>query len=85
MTQTNNPATETDTLDPTSCFFDIVRCVQEGDIDEARHIAKCLHEWLANGGFPPQVDPYDLDHLTEHERGVVQKLLDNAFDGGTKR
>ena len=62
-------------MDPTSCMLDMIVCVQEGDIEEARHCADCLHAWLADGGFPPQVDPSDLDHLSDHDRNIVLSLL----------
>jgi transposase len=40
-------------MDPTACYLEMFRAMNEGDWATARERALALHQWLDRGGFHP--------------------------------
>lgn len=43
-------------MDPETCINIILRGTESGDYESVEEACKNLREWLANGGFMPQVN-----------------------------
>lgn len=71
-------------MDPQAVWTSLFEALAESDLAEARNHATNLLEWLAKGGFPPQVtsDLRGNDVNRRICRKICQQILEPSFTDG---
>ncbi len=42
-------------MDPHAALQDLLIAVQDGDIERVHELSEALTEWMARGGYPPEI------------------------------
>ena len=65
-------------MDPDACLRRLSEALEDGDLEEAKHAAQDLRDWLDKGGFAPRplskVDP-GMIRVLDHEDGGKTTLV----------